>query len=126
MINLLDLTHDNDSCLDYLMRLHHGNPLECPECGRHGKFSRVRSAAAYQCSWCAHRIYPMAGTPFERSHTPLKKWFFAIYLITNSPSITAKEIQRKLEVTYKCAWRIRKQIKEYLNNNKNIAKRYNV
>ena len=49
----------------------------------------------------------MAGTPFERSRTPLQKWFYAMYLFTTSRhGVPAKELQRQLGVTYKCAWRM--------------------
>lgn len=44
---------------------------------------------------------------FERSRTPLSKWFHAAYLITASRNgVSAKELERQLGVTYKTAWRI--------------------
>ena len=33
---------DDDACLDHLMKLRYGNPLDCPNCERHGQFSRVK------------------------------------------------------------------------------------
>jgi transposase-like protein len=58
----------------------------------------------------------MAGTIFERSHTPLQKWFYAMYLFAMSRhGVPAKEIQRQLSVTYKTAWRIGHQIRRYMS-----------
>lgn len=106
---------NDDACLDHLMQTRYGTQLDCPKCGKHGKFSRVRKIPAYQCAWCGHHIHPMVGTPFEKSHTPLQKWFYAMYLFTASRNgVSARELQRHLSVTLKTAWRIGHEIRKYL------------
>ena len=106
---------NDDSCLNHLMGLRYGESLDCPKCGKHGKFSRIKKMPAFQCAWCGHHIHPMAGTPFHRSRTPLQKWFYAMYIFTTSRhGVSAKELQRQLGVTYKCAWRIAHQIRKYM------------
>ena len=108
---------DDDACLDHLMMLRYGESLDCPKCGKHGKFSRIRKMPAYQCAWCGHHIHPMVGTPFEKSRTSLQKWFYAIYLFTTTRSgVAAKELQRQLGVTYKCAWRMGHEIRKYMGD----------
>ncbi len=106
---------DDSSCLDHLMQVRHGESMDCPKCGKHGRFSRVKKIPAYQCAWCGHHIHPMAGTPFASSHTPLQKWFYAMYLFTTSRhGVPAKELQRQLGVTYKTAWRMGHEIRKYM------------
>lgn len=106
---------DDDSCLNHLMSIRYGFELDCPKCSRHGKLSRIKKQPAYQCAWCGHHIHPMAGTSFERSRTPLQKWFYAMYLFTTSRhGVPAKELQRQLGVTYKCAWRMGHEIRKYM------------
>lgn len=106
---------DDDTCLDHLMKIRYGFELDCPKCEKHGKFSRIRKVKAYQCAFCGHHIHPMAGTPFERSRTPLQKWFYAMYLFTTSRhGVPAKELQRQLGVTYKTAWRMGHEIRKYM------------
>ncbi|MEE9159842.1 MAG: IS1595 family transposase [Gammaproteobacteria bacterium] len=106
---------DDDTCLDHVMAMRYGNPLVCPKCGKHGKFHRLRKEPAYCCQWCGHRIYPMVDTPFERTRTPLQKWFYAMYLFTTSGhGVPAKELQRQLGVTYKTAWRIGHELRKYM------------
>jgi transposase-like protein len=104
----------NDAaCLDHLMRLRYGEELDCPKCGKHGKFHRLSKDPAYSCQWCGHHIHPMRGTIFHRSHTPLQKWFYAIYLFTTSRhGVPAKELQRQLGVSYETAWRMGHKIRE--------------
>ncbi len=106
---------DQDTCLNHLMHLRYGESLDCPKCGKHGKFSRIKKMPAFACQWCGHHIHPMAGTPFENSRTPLQKWFYAIYLFTTTRhGVPAKELQRQLGVTYKCAWRMGHEIRKYM------------
>ena len=106
---------DDNSCLDHLMLVRHGETLDCPKCGKHSKFSRHSKRPVYQCQWCGHQISPQVGTPFEKSRTPLQKWFYAMYLFTTSRhGVPAKELQRQLGVTYKTAWRMGHEIRKYM------------
>ena len=108
---------DDAACLAHLMKLRHGDEIDCPKCGKHGKFHRLRKELAYACAWCGHHIHPMKDTIFERSHTPLQKWFYAIYLFTTSRhGVPAKELQRQLGVSYETAWRMGHKIRELMAN----------
>lgn len=106
---------DDDACLDYLMKLRHGEIIECPKCGKEGRFARIKKLPAYSCPSCGHHIHPMVGTPFHKSHTPLQKWFYAMYLFcTTRHGVPAKELQRQLGVSYPTAFRMAHVIREYM------------
>ena len=61
---------------------------------------------------CGYQLHPLADTIFHKSETPLKSWFYAIFLFANSKNgVAAKELERQLGVTYKTAWRMAKQIR---------------
>lgn len=105
---------DDDVCLDHLFKTRFGEDAGCPKCGECGKFRKLSKLPAYTCN-CGHHIHPMVGTPFERSSTPLQKWFYAMYLFTTTRhGVSAKELQRQLGVTYKTAWRIGHEIRKYM------------
>jgi transposase-like protein/predicted RNA-binding Zn-ribbon protein involved in translation (DUF1610 family) len=105
---------DDDACLEYLFKKNFGDDFACPRCGEVGKFRKLSKLPAYTCQ-CGEHIHPMAGTPFHRSHTPLQKWFYAMYLFTTTRhGIPAKELQRQLSVNYKTAWRMAHEIRKYL------------
>jgi len=54
----------------------------------------------------------MAGTIFEKSRVPLTMWFHVFMMFSNAKSgLAAKTIQRDLEITYKCAWRMARLIR---------------
>ena len=108
---------DDNACLEHLMTVRFGNPLECPKCKNEGQFAKLKKLTAYSCPTCGHHIHPMVGTPFARSHTSLQKWFYAMYLFTTSRhGVAAKELQRQLGVTYKTAWRMAHKIREYMGD----------
>jgi transposase-like protein len=107
----------DEACMDHLMHVRYGEQVDCPKCGKTGKFHRVRKRPVYQCAWCGHQVSPMAGTPFERSHTPLQKWFYAMYLFSiTRHGVSGKELQRQLGVTYKTAWRMGHEIRKYMGD----------
>jgi transposase-like protein len=102
---------NDDTCLDAVLQRRYGNAEACPHCGVIGKLTRIEKRRAYACKEGCH-IYPCAGTIFEHSPTPLTQWFHAIYLMTTTRNgVAAKELQRQLGVTYKCAWRIGHQLR---------------
>ena len=104
---------DDAACLDHLMKVRYGEILECPKCGKEGRFNRIKKMPAYSCSWCGHHIHPMVGTPFERSRTSLQKWFYAMYLFTTTRhGVPARELHRQLGVTLKTAWRMGHEIRK--------------
>ncbi len=108
---------DNKACLDKIMQLRYGTNPFCEECKRATKFHRISKRRAYACQFCGAHVYPCVGTPFEKSTTPLRKWFYAMYLFTTTRhGVPAKELERQLGVTYKCAWRIAHEIRKLMGS----------
>jgi transposase len=106
---------DDDVCLQHVMTLRYGIKRDCTKCGQATEYYRLSNRPAYSCKLCGHHIYPCAGTPFERTRTPLQLWFYAMYLFTTTRhGVSAKELQRQLGVTYKTAWRIGHEIRKFM------------
>ncbi len=101
-------------CLRHIFNARYPEGLTCEKCSRREDWYQVLGRRAYACK-CGHQIYPTADTIFHKSPTALKTWFFAIFLFTASKNgVAAKELQRQLGVTYKCAWRIGHQIRKLM------------
>lgn len=114
---------DDNACLDDLFERRYGHLTACPQCHRKTNFYRVSKRRSYSCQWCGHQIYPCAGTIFEKSDTPLKSWFFAIFLFSKSKNgVAAKELERQLGVTYKTAWRMAHQVRLLMGGDKKAMK----
>lgn len=100
------------TCLAYLYKVRYPRGADCSKCKHKDCFYPIVKRRAYVCSWCGNQIYPTAGTIFHKSPTSLVSWFHAIFLMSQSKNgVAAMEIQRHIGVTYKCAWRIAKQIR---------------
>src|SRR6185437_10041036 len=106
---------DDDACLEHLMRTRYGATHQCTKCEREAKYYRVKSRRCYECEHCGTQVYPTAGTPFESTRTPLRDWFYVMFLFCASRNgVAAKEVQRQIGVTYKTAWRMCRLIRLYM------------
>lgn len=108
---------NDDTCLEFLKEQRWPNGVTwCEKCGKDRKHYRVSGRTAFACDHCGSHIYPLAGTVFEKTTTPLETWFYAMYLMGSTRcGISAKQIQRETGVTYKTAWRMFKQIRTLLS-----------
>jgi len=106
---------DDDTCLEHIFRARYGATHTCSKCGKTAKYHRVKARRCYECEWCGHQAYPTAGTPFDKTRTPLTVWFKIMFLFCASRNgVSAKEIQRVTGVTYKTAWRMGHEIRKYM------------
>lgn len=110
---ILDLRGDfptSKACLEYIFDMSHSR-----RCGCGGVFSLRRSRKSFRCGRCKKEIAPLARTIFGKSKTPLALWFHALMVFSNAKSsISAQELERNLGVTYKCAWRMLREIRRAL------------
>jgi len=113
-VSLMDLQKRFDTeekCQEFLMEKRWPNGFVCPKCGgtRHCKLSNGR----IQCYDCKRQTSVTAGTIMHGSHAPLRKWFTAIYLVTQDKrGISALQLQTMIGVTYKTAWYMLARIRE--------------
>lgn len=104
---------NDESCLETIKKLRWPTGLvSCSKCNKDTKHYKVKGRTAYACEFCGNHIYPLASTIFDKTTTPLRLWFYAIYLMVQTRAgISAKQLERELGVTYKTAWRMFKQIR---------------
>ncbi len=108
---------DDDACLDRIMEQRFpGRVVFCLKCKAERKHYRIAGRKVYGCDHCGTQIAPLAGTIFEKSSTPLRLWFHAMFQMGSTKcGISAKQIQRETGVTYKTAWRMFKQIRSLMS-----------
>jgi len=105
----------DDICLEWLKNKFYPNGIFCKKCNKITKHYKAKDRPSYCCEFCGNHIHPTADTIFHKSTTPLKYWFYAIYLISATRcGISARQLQRELNVTYKTAWRMFHKIREML------------
>lgn len=106
----------DDQCLDFMFQLSHGKMTVCQKCGVvEPRYYRVKGRKCYECGDCGNQVHPLARTIFHKSSTPLHNWFYVIYLFSVSKNgVSAKEVERHLKVTYKCAWRLCHEVRKLM------------
>ena len=80
------------------------NGVKCPVCGM-GERIGVRKDGFYRCHQCKEDFTVRTGTIFERSHVPLHKWIYAMYLlVTARKGISSMQLAKEIGITQKSAW----------------------
>lgn len=106
LYDLFEAFPDEQSCLDHLRAIRWRDGEFCPHCGgaRIYHFSDLRS---FKCGDCRKRFSIKVGTIFHDTKLPLRKWFMAIWLITNhKKGIASTTLARDLKITQKSAWHV--------------------
>lgn len=104
LVNLIERFGTDEKCREHLIELRWPRGVQCPRCKWKG-VSKVAERSQYDCNVCRYQFSVTSNTIFHDSHLPLWKWFLAIYLMIESKKgISACQVQRTLEITYKTAW----------------------
>ena len=114
-------------CEDYLEKLKWPKGYECIDC-QSNRFGTYQSGSRkiYQCKDCRKRHRLTSGTLFEATKLPLRRWFMAIYEITQSKNcVSALELHRRLKVNYKTAWLMKHKIMQFMHESDQVYKLQN-
>jgi transposase-like protein len=96
----------------------------CHHCGCMGRISaipanpekRVRYGLK-RCGDCKKQFTVRMGTIFEESKLPLRIWLQAMHLMCSSKKgVSAHQLHRTLEITYKSAWFLAHRIREAMRS----------
>ncbi len=100
------------ACQNALEKMRWPEGFKCPKCA-YTKASRIKTRRLLQCSKCHFQVSLTSGTIFHKTRTPLQKWFWAIYLVSQDKGgVSAMRLSKQLELGYKTAWAILHKIRE--------------
>lgn len=121
-MSILDATffRDDEAAYSKLESVLWPHRTECPHCGVVGTGVKIKANPGkrvrhglWKCAECKKQFTVTVGTVFESSHIPLHKWLQAAYLLNSSKKgISAKQIERTLQITYKSAWFMMHRLRE--------------
>jgi transposase-like protein len=112
--------HNEEAAFSYLESVLWAEGAICPHCGGVDRITKVKANPAkrirfglWRCGDCKGQFTVKIGTVFEHARIPLHKMLQAVYLMTSSKKgISAHQLHRVLEVTYKSAWFLAHRIRE--------------
>ena len=85
---------------------------KCPVCGL-GERITARAGGYFRCNQCKEDFTVRTGTIFERSHVPLHKWIYAMYLlVTARKGISSLQLAKEIGITQKSAWFVLHRLRE--------------
>lgn len=116
--------HGEEAAFAHLERIIWGDAPVCPHCGGLDRITKVKANPAkrirvglWRCGDCKKQFTVKVGTVFEHMRLPLHKAMQAVYLITSSKKgISAHQLHRTLEITYKSAWFLMHRIREAMRD----------
>lgn len=108
---------DQETARKYLEdRRWNGKP-QCPCCGEPTEICWLKKEGYLRCRSCDKDFTVRTGTIFERSHVPLHKWLYAIYLLSTSrKGVSSVQLSKELGVTQKTAWFMLQRLREAAGN----------
>ena len=119
-MNLMKLVarfHSEEHCREYLEGLRWPDKVVCPRCDS-DRISRSYSRNQFDCNQsCGYQFSVTSGTMLHDTHLPLQKWLMAAYLMIEAKKgVSANQLKRTIDVSYKTAWylchRIRAAMRE--------------
>lgn len=103
---------DEDAARAYLESARWANGIECVHCG-HNEVWKIRNGKLYTCKACRKQFSIRTGTVMEDSKISLRKWIYAMYLMTVSrKGISSIQLSKELGITQKSAWFMGHRIRE--------------
>ncbi len=109
---LFEMFPDQEAARVYVEARLWPNGPRCPVCGL-GERVTARKEGFYRCNQCREDFTVRTGTIFERSHVPLHKWIYAIYLlVTARKGISSMQLAKEIGITQKSAWFVLHRLRE--------------
>ena len=104
LFDLMNAFPDEQACIDHMKAIRWADGEFCPHC-QGNKIYHFSDGKTFKCGECRQRFSIKVGTIFEDTKIPLRKWFMAIWMITNHPKgIASTTMAKDLKITQKSAW----------------------
>jgi transposase-like protein len=114
---LFKMFPDAESARKYLEGRLWPEGVKCPTCGTGKDRITTRKGGFYRCNGCKEDFTVRTGTIFERSHVPLHKWIYSMYLlVTARKGISSMQLSKEIGITQKSAWFVLQRLREACGN----------
>jgi transposase-like protein len=109
---LFQLFPDEESARQYLEDRLWPDGVKCPTCASPERIT-IRKDGFYRCNACQLDFTVRTGTIFGRSHIPLHKWIYAMYLlVTARKGISSMQLAKEIGISQHSAWFMLQRLRE--------------
>ena len=107
---------NESTAIRYIEDLRWPDSVTCPHCEA-SRTSRLKDSQYHQCKACRQKFTVRTGTVFERSHIPLDKWLYAMYILeTARKGVSSLQLSKELGITQKATWFMLHRLREACRN----------
>lgn len=119
---IFQLYPDEAAARAYMENRRWPNGVICPACQEAARIT-PRKDGFYRCNACKKDFTVRTDTIFERSHIPLHKWIYAMYLLmTARKGISSLQLGKEIGVTQKSAWYMLHRIRKACGNDPSVLR----
>src|SRR5258708_4737036 len=127
MIALAEKVPDEASAYRFLEQMRWPDGPVCPHCGNekayflnpeNGRSRKTRTGSdsprrVFKCAKCKKQFSVLTGTVMHGTKIAIRKWVFVIFeMIASKNGISAREIERRYDVTSEAAWFMTMRLRE--------------
>ena len=120
LVQLADMFPSEESAREWFEARVWPEGRYCPACGSARTHEAGHNHMPYRCSDCRSYFSVKAATVMRKSHIPLRKWAFAIYLhLTSLKGVSSMKLHRDIGVSQPAAWFMLQRIRKAWENDGN-------
>jgi transposase-like protein len=113
--------HNEKTAYHFVEKLLWPDGPVCPHCGGIERIGKLQGESTrigiYKCYRCRKPFNVKLGTIFESSHTPLRHWLQAIFLLASSrKAISANRLARTLGCSQRTGWVMGRRVREAMRD----------
>jgi transposase-like protein len=128
LVKLADQLRTEADAYKYLEQLRWGDQPSCPHCGsvrtpyfltpanKESRKTRTGSASqrrVWKCADCRKQFSVLTGSLLHGSKIPVRTWVLVMFeMATNKNGMSAREIERKYDITAEAAWFMAHRLRE--------------
>jgi len=121
-IELFKMFPDQEAARKYLEGRLWPKGVKCPSCAGSERIT-TRKGGYYRCNPCKLDFTVRTGTIFERSHVPLHKWLYAMYLlVTSRKGISSLQLSKEIGITQKSSWFVLQRLRQACGNDLTVLR----
>ncbi len=114
IIQVLERYPTQQACINHLESIRFGDSPYCPHCNSNhvARKNDGNRVGRWNCHECHRSFNVLAGTIFQGTRVPLRKWFAAIAIMLNAKkSVSSPQLARDLDLTQPTAWYMQQRIR---------------
>ena len=103
---------DQETARDFMEQKRWPNGPQCPHCQEDDRIG-AKKGGYYRCNACLEIFTVRTKTVMERSHIPLHKWIYGMYLlVTARKGISSVQLAKEIGIRQSSAWFMLQRLRE--------------